>query len=231
MHVSLILTRPVMIKTMAMGLMGFLAMQFEEDATILIETTTTMDTTQQQKGMSFYSAHVPPPAGVDYRENPTVFGGILRGEVPTVVVDETFDLLVFQDRKPHASMHDLIIPKRLIESIFDLQTTDLPILYEMKEEALELLRQQQPQALARKDYRLVFHVPPFNSVDHLHLHVIAPASEMSLFYRVIKYKGDTRTCVNLDMVIKRLEEGRATVPYDRPTQYIIEWKRRGFRLF
>ena len=35
------------------------------------------------------------------------------------------------------------------------------------------------------DVRLGFHLPPFNSVSHLHLHVLSPASEISLIGRLI----------------------------------------------
>lgn len=33
--------------------------------------------------------------------------------------------------------------------------------------------------------RFGFHWPPFNSIDHLHLHVIAPVKEMSFIGRLI----------------------------------------------
>lgn len=35
-----------------------------------------------------------------------------------------------------------------------------------------------------------FHRPPFNSVGHLHLHLISPASEMSILSK-ITYRADT----------------------------------------
>lgn len=38
-------------------------------------------------------------------------------------------------------------------------------------------------------YRFGFHWPPFNSITHLHLHAIAPVSEMSLTSRIIFKEG------------------------------------------
>ncbi|RWS13541.1 hypothetical protein B4U79_13558 [Dinothrombium tinctorium] len=35
------------------------------------------------------------------------------------------------------------------------------------------------------DTRLGFHWPPFNTISHLHLHVISPQSEMSFFQRFL----------------------------------------------
>lgn len=40
------------------------------------------------------------------------------------------------------------------------------------------------------DVRLGFHCPPFNSISHLHLHVISPASEMGFFSRLV-FKPNT----------------------------------------
>lgn len=156
------------------------------------------------------------PLPADVKHNPSVFGKILRGEIPMRYRDESPDLLAFRDITPRAPTHNLVIPKRFIESIFDLTHEDLPLLYESKEMAIRLLKREQPKALERGDYRLVFHVPPFNSVDHLHLHVLAPASNLSVFHRTVKYHSNTRWCVSLDRVIARLEADRGAMPYPRP---------------
>lgn len=47
-----------------------------------------------------------------------------------------------------------------------------------------------------KDTRTVFHWPPFNSISHLHLHYINPASEMGLISRTI-FKPNTMWCVSV----------------------------------
>lgn len=83
---------------------------------------------------------------------------------------------------------------------------------------LDLLQQYQPEALAAEDYILCFHIPPFNSVDHLHLHVLAPASEMNWVYREIKYKCGARWCTSDLEVIERLMAGLPAVRYQHPFQ-------------
>ena len=179
--------------------------------------TSTAPTTSTPQLVASY--HKPPSSseeGTDdyYKNNPTVFGQILRGEIPTVMVAETNDLLMFQDIHHRAPMHDLIIPKQYIPSVFELDKSNLPLLYEMRDLALQKLQQKQPVAFRNKDYRLVFHVPPFNSVDHLHLHVVAPASQMTLFRRFIKYSPrDYRWCVSLETVLSRLQQGKTPVPW------------------
>lgn len=40
------------------------------------------------------------------------------------------------------------------------------------------------------DLRMGFHLPPFNSVGHVHLHLICPASNMSFIHRAM-FKPNT----------------------------------------
>jgi hypothetical protein len=83
----------------------------------------------------------------------------------------------------------------------------------MRQMGLELLEEQQPETLEAKDYILCFHIPPFNSVDHLHLHVLAPASKMNVMYRYGKYNCGSRWCISDLEVIERLKGGFVAVPY------------------
>lgn len=159
--------------------------------------------------------HKPPPE-VDYSTNETVFGKILRGESEAAVWNESQNLLLFQDIHPRAPTHGLIIPKRFIESVFDLTPADVPLLEEMHSMALETLRERHGEALEKGDYNLCFHVPPFNSVDHLHLHVLAPKSSMRFYYRLIKYNTAMRWSVSIDTVLDRLQQGLPAVPYQKP---------------
>jgi diadenosine tetraphosphate (Ap4A) HIT family hydrolase len=114
--------------------------------------------------------------------------------------------------------------------------TDLMLLQEMENMAISLLEKYEPQTFLSastkngnkndnnnnddendNDYILCFHVPPFNSVDHLHLHVLAPASQMSWFHRYVKYNvQSTRWCTSLASVKRRLAAGQPAVPCYRP---------------
>ena len=154
-----------------------------------------------------------PPPGVPtmYEDNTSVFGDILRGKVPASVYAETNTLLAFRDRTPRAPLHGLVIPKRHIRSVRNLVPDDLNTVVEMKEMALGIIREEQPKAYDEEDYILCFHIAPFNSVDHLHLHVLAPSSSMDYLYRNGKYRNGTIWCTGVDDVIGRLEMGRAAV--------------------
>eukprot|EP00804_Cyclotella_cryptica_P023476 CCRYP_012131-RA/>CCRYP_012131-RA protein AED:0.42 eAED:0.42 QI:0/-1/0/1/-1/1/1/0/184 len=149
--------------------------------------------------------HQPPP-NVDYSTNPSVFGKILKGELPCQTYDESAHLLAFRDKTPRANFHALVIPKRYIPNIHALTPRDIELLQEMGRMGRNLLRRYEPDALARNDYICCFHIPPFNSVDHLHLHVLAPASEMPVLFRW-KYKAGMRWCADDETVLRHLEGG------------------------
>eukprot|EP00121_Abeoforma_whisleri_P004405 Awhi_evm1s3981 len=49
-----------------------------------------------------------------------------------------------------------------------------------------------------------FHWPPFNSIDHLHLHVIGPESTMSFFGK-LEFKVGTLWYKTGHQILQRLE--------------------------
>ena len=165
----------------------------------------------------------------EFRSNPTVFGSILRGELPTKLIFETTELIAFEDIKPRATFHALVIPKKLIPSVLELDAEDsnsLTALNKMSCAAHDLLQREQPEAYRTGDYTLCFHIPPFNSVDHLHLHVLAPASEMMPWNKNGKYNCGkdvsksnnpflVRWCIGLSDVQANLQRGDPPTPYSR----------------
>lgn len=149
-----------------------------------------------------------PPQGVNYDNNPSVFGRILDGSIPCCPIMETEDLLVFYDKYPKAQFHALVIPKTFIKSVKHLRPDrHLSIVEGMTQLALEVIDLKLPEIAIKKDYMLVYHVPPFNSVDHLHLHILAPSSEMSPVFRNIKYQPGTFWCMDADTVLYSLRNG------------------------
>lgn len=166
--------------------------------------------------------------------NTTIFGKILRGEIPAKILDETTTLLAFRDISPRAKqVHGLIIPKYdNIQSVLHLgtaststttnhsnndtkesQTTSttiidahIQLLEEMKVLADQILRREvSEEVYTSKDYKLCFHVPPFNTVKHLHLHVLAPASSMSQFAKW-EFSTGSKWCVSCEEVVEALKK-------------------------
>ena len=157
--------------------------------------------------------HEPPPGVADYSDNTSVFGKILNGDIPCRTYDESTELLAFQDRKPRAKLHALVIPKRFVQNVYSLTSSDVGIVQDMRSMGLGIIEREQPTAFESNDFILCFHIPPFNSVDHLHLHVLAPASEMQWIFRYGKYNCGARWCTSDLDVIERLRGGKVAVPY------------------
>lgn len=57
---------------------------------------------------------------------------------------------------------------------------------------------------ALDDIRLGFHLPPFSSVPHLHLHALAPASQMS-DRSMLRYGPQTHWFITADKVLSQLK--------------------------
>lgn len=102
----------------------------------------------------------------------TIFGRIIRGEVPAKIVHEDNDLLAFHDVDPQAPVHILVIPKRAIETLNDLSDDDAELVGRL---VLAARRIAADLGLAEDGYRLVFNCnrDGGQSVDHIHLHLLA----------------------------------------------------------
>jgi len=100
----------------------------------------------------------------------TVFGKIIRGELPCDKVYETENVFAFKDIAPKAPVHILIIPKKEIPTLQDVTVDDYPIIGEMIGVAQLLAKQFEIE----DGYRLLVNNGPLSgqAVDHLHFHLI-----------------------------------------------------------
>ncbi|XP_031726173.1 histidine triad nucleotide-binding protein 3-like isoform X3 [Anarrhichthys ocellatus] len=105
----------------------------------------------------------------------------------TEVIKENRELVCFRDIVPAAPHHYLVVPKQHIQSCLSLQSRHIHLVERMAEMGKAVLHDQGITDM--KDIRyedsLGFHQPPYTSVDHLHLHVLAPASQI---YKDMEYK-------------------------------------------
>ncbi|KAJ7578660.1 HIT-like protein [Mycena floridula] len=83
-----------------------------------------------------------------------------------VFQDESF--FAFLDKKPASQHHIQIIPKAHIDSAKALAKTDAVLVRSMEKIGHRILDDLDVPHSMRK---MGFHIPPFNSVQHLHLHV------------------------------------------------------------
>jgi len=107
--------------------------------------------------------------------NDTLFGKILRGEIPADVVYEDEDILGFRDIAPQAPVHVLFIPRKvLIPTLDDLTAGDAELVGRL---VLAAAAHARSEGLARDGYRVVINCRGHGgqTVFHLHLHLLAGA--------------------------------------------------------
>lgn len=105
----------------------------------------------------------------------TIFGKIIRKEIPAKVVHEDEHCLAFHDVSPQAPVHVLVIPKKPIESIEQLTSEDASLLGHLWLTIQQVARQLN---LANDGYRVVVNCGKDGgqSVDHLHFHILGGRS-------------------------------------------------------
>jgi len=83
------------------------------------------------------------------------------------IVHETEELIVFKDRAPAAKEHLLVIPRNHLASVKALRKADTPLVRNLHAAGVQALSDL---GFPASDQRFGFHIPPFNSINHLHLH-------------------------------------------------------------
>mgnify|MGYP000140157101 CR=1 FL=1 len=105
----------------------------------------------------------------------TLFGRIIRREIPASIVYEDEDILGFRDIAPQAPVHVLFIPKhRAIPTLDDATAADAGLLGRLMLTAAGWAR---GQGLAEDGYRVVMNCREHagQTVFHVHLHLLAGA--------------------------------------------------------
>lgn len=105
----------------------------------------------------------------------TIFGKIIRREIPANIVYEDDFCLAFTDINPQAPTHILVIPKKPIPKLSAADTEDKELLGHM----LLTVKQVADQAgLAETGYRVVINTGDDGgqTVFHLHMHILGGRS-------------------------------------------------------
>jgi histidine triad (HIT) family protein len=108
-------------------------------------------------------------------KNDTIFGKIIRGEIPSEKVYEDDEVLAFKDVNPAAPVHILVIPKKHIVNVFDAGEEDAELLGKLMLTAGKVAREQ---GLEDDGFRLVVNngAGVGQSVFHIHVHVLGGRS-------------------------------------------------------
>ena len=108
-------------------------------------------------------------------ENNTIFGKIIRGEIPADKVYEDDRALAFKDINPAAPVHILVIPTEHVSNLLDAEEEHAELLGHLMLVAAKVAREQ---GLEEDGFRLVANngAGAGQTVFHLHLHVIGGRS-------------------------------------------------------
>jgi len=100
-----------------------------------------------------------------------IFCQIADGKLPSDILYQDEEVLVFPDIQPQAPLHLLIIPKKHIPSISRITREDKPLVGHMINTAQEMARRE---GVSEKGYRLVINCGQQGGqlVPHLHLHLL-----------------------------------------------------------
>lgn len=102
----------------------------------------------------------------------TIFGKIIRREIPADIVYEDDDVLAFRDLNPQAPVHVLFIPKRAIATLDQATAADAELLGKL---LLAVAAYARGENLAEQGYRTVINCNEHGgqTVFHLHAHLLA----------------------------------------------------------
>ena len=115
-----------------------------------------------------------------------MFGRILEGTLPSKCYNETDALCAFQDLRPRARLHALVIPKHFIPTIKCILSAIKCILSACTCGCCPINDMKDSTKM--------------NVILQLHLHVLAPASQMNI---IDKY-GGTPWCLDVEEVIDKI---------------------------
>lgn len=99
-----------------------------------------------------------------------IFCKILTGELPSEKLYEDEQCVVIKDKYPSAPTHWLVLPKKHIRSIADMEESDSPLIGHLVWVAKRIAQEK-----GIKGYKLVWNVNKEGGqvVFHIHLHILA----------------------------------------------------------
>ncbi|XP_068180338.1 adenosine 5'-monophosphoramidase HINT3 [Antennarius striatus] len=139
-------------------------------------------------------------AALEYHKK-CIFCKIVNNEIETELLHCDEEISCFRDIRPGAPHHYLVVPNKHVGNCKSLSKEHVPLVKRMVETGKDIL--QKNNLTDFSDVRFGFHWPPFCSVTHLHLHVLAPVSQMGFMSRFF-YRLNSYWFITADQLIEHL---------------------------
>lgn len=107
---------------------------------------------------------------------------------------ENDSIVIFADRSPIGRIHLQCISKQHIKNINSLNSSHIELLETMKREAINYIISVDAE-INPNTIKLGFHIPPFTSVKHLHMHCIVPP-----------YYNMCTKCFKVDVIFRSVDK-------------------------
>lgn len=100
-----------------------------------------------------------------------IFCKIAQKEIPTELLYESDDIIAFNDIAPKSPVHILIVPKKHIDSMNNLEEENKELLGKLVLVAKDIAKEK---GISETGYRLIFNTGrnAGQTVDHIHLHLM-----------------------------------------------------------
>jgi len=100
-----------------------------------------------------------------------LFCKVAAGEIPSQKLFEDDEIVAFEDINPHAPVHVLVIPRRHITTLNELEPGDDPLMGRLLRAGARVARERD---IADRGYRVVLNcnADAGQSVWHVHMHVL-----------------------------------------------------------
>lgn len=101
-----------------------------------------------------------------------IFCKIIKREIPADIVYEDEEIIAFKDINPAAPVHILVIPKKHISSLAEIQVEDEKVIGKIYTKINEIA---EAQGVKEKGYRVIVNCGKDGGqeVMHLHFHLLA----------------------------------------------------------
>lgn len=101
--------------------------------------------------------------------NFSIFSKIIKKEIPATIRYEDENFIAFDDIHPEAPVHVLIVPKKEIAYLEDVEINNLEFMGQL----IQIARKVAKEMKTAKNYKLMMNVgKKMQDVHHIHLHLL-----------------------------------------------------------